>query len=202
MRVLKDDIYQAILKSARNEFIRKGFKDTSMRDIAKNAHVSLSNIYNYFKNKDEIFLAIVKPAKDNIFRFVEQQHTEENIDFNKMSTFHYQEETTEVYIQLLMKYKDELRLLLYHSEGSSMKNFRETFTEYLTQVSLKHMDIIKKHYPKVRHISPFFIHALCAFMVSTVGEIVIHNLSRQKIREFFGEYFKFEIAGWRELTGL
>ena len=202
MRVLKDDKYKSILQAARKEFIRKGFKDASMRTIAKNADVGLSNIYNYFKNKDEIFLAIVVPARDNIFAFVTEKHTEKHIDFNFMSTIDYQEETIETYIELLEKYKDELRLLLYHSEGSSIKNFREIFTEYLTNVSNNHMDIVKKHYPHVREVSPFFIHALCAFMVSIMGEIITHNLGKQKIRDFFREYFRFEIAGWRELIGL
>ena len=59
MRVLKDDKYKSILRAARKEFILRGFKDASMRTIAKDANVGLSNIYNYFKNKDEIFLEIV-----------------------------------------------------------------------------------------------------------------------------------------------
>ena len=202
MRILKDDKYKSILHTARKEFIHKGFKDASMRDIAKNANVGLSNIYNYFRNKDEIFLAIVNPAKDGIFAFVTEKHTEKYIDFEFMSTFTSQEESVESYIQLLVKYKEELRLLLYHSEGSSIKNFRDDFTEHLTKVSYNHMELIKKHYPHTKEVSPFFIHALCAFMVSIVGEIITHDLDKQRIREFFREYFQFEIAGWREVTGL
>ena len=202
MRILKDDKYNSILFAARNEFIGKGYKDASMRNIAENAGVGLSNIYNYFRNKDGIFLAIVTPAKESIFAFVSEQHTEKYIDFNFMSTFDYQEETIETYIQLLVKYKEELRLLLYHSEGSSIKNFRDDFTEYLTNVSNHHIELVKKHYPHANDVSPFFLHALCAFMVSIVGEIITHDLDKQKIREFFREYFKFEITGWRELIGL
>lgn len=202
MRILKDDKYNAILCAARQEFICKGFKDTSMRVVAKKANVGLSNIYNYFANKDELFLAVVKPAKDSFFAFVSDKHTEEYIDFSFMSTLRYQEETVEDYIRLLEKYKEELRLLLYHSEGSSLNNFRDDLTEFLTQVSFNHMDLVKKHYPHVNPVSPFFVHALCAFMVSTIGEIITHDLNREKIREFFREYFKFEIAGWRELIGI
>ncbi|WP_163175852.1 TetR/AcrR family transcriptional regulator [Bacteroides sp. 51] len=202
MRVLRDDKYNAILQSARNEFIDKGFKDASMRTIAREAGVGLSNIYNYFTNKDEIFLAIVEPAKAHLFAFLKEKHTEKHIDFEFMSTFAYQEETVEEYIHLLEEYKEELRLLLYHSEGSSIKNFRDLFTEYLTDVSNHHMGIVARHYPQVRDASPFFMHTLCAFMVSIVGEIITHDLDKQKIREFFREYFIFQIAGWRELIGI
>lgn len=202
MRIRKDDIYNSILCAARNEFIRRGFKDASMRDVARKADVGLSNIYNYFKNKDEIFLAVVKPARDQLFEFITEHHTERHIDFERMSTLTYQEKTIGTYIRLLEEYKAELRLLLYNSEGSSMANFRDDFTGHITQVSNNHMDILKKHYPGIREVSPFFIHALCAFMVSIVGEIITHDLSRKKIREFFKEYFEFQFAGWRTLTGI
>ncbi|BES60239.1 TetR/AcrR family transcriptional regulator [Dysgonomonas capnocytophagoides] len=202
MRVLKDDKYKSILRAARKEFILRGFKDASMRTIAKDANVGLSNIYNYFKNKDEIFLEIVSPARDDLFAFVKDKHTEKYIDFNFMSTRAYQEETVDVYIQLLIKYKEEIRLLLFYSQGSTMENFRETLTEYLTDVSNNHKAIVKNHYPQVQEVSSFFTHTLCAFMVSIVGEIVTHDMEKHKIREFFKEYFRFQIAGWRELTGI
>lgn len=202
MRVLRDDKYRSILGAARKEFIQKGFKDASMRTIAKDANVGLSNIYNYFASKDEIFLEIVSPARDDLFSFVKEKHTEKYIDFNFMSTLAYQEETVDVYIQLLIKYKEEIRLLLFQSQGSTMENFRETLTEYLTDVSNNHKTIVKKHYPQVHDVSSFFTHTLCAFMVSIVGEIVTHDMDKHKIREFFREYFRFQIAGWRELTGI
>lgn len=202
MRVLKDDKYKSILRAARKEFILRGFKDASMRTIAKDANVGLSNIYNYFKNKDEIFLEIVSPARDDLFAFVKDKHTEKYIDFNFMSTRAYQEETVDVYIQLLIKYKEEIQLLLFYSQGSTMENFRETLTEYLTDVSNNHKAIVKNHYPQVQEVSSFFTHTLCAIMVSIVGEIVTHDMEKHKIREFFKEYFRFQIAGWRELTGI
>ena len=200
MRVLDNDKYQLILDAARNEFINKGFKNTSMRIVAKKAGVGVSNIYSYFEGKNELFLAIVMPAKKALYAFIEQQHTEENIDFTRMSTFCYQEEVVEAYISLIYRYKEEIRLLLYHSDGSSLANFRDVFTDYLTKVSNSHMAIIKRYYPQAKEISSFFIHTLSSWMVSILGEIVTHNLSKQKVRSFFEECFKFEIAGWRELV--
>jgi len=201
MRLLKDDKYDSILEAARKEFIRKGFKDASMRDIAKNAGVGLSNIYNYFRNKDEIYLAIVKPVKDELFTFISRQHTEEYIDFHRSTTFGHQEAVIESYIDLIDRYHEELRLLLYRSDGSSVSGFRDAFTDHITQVSYNYMALEKKHFPNTKDVSRFFIHALASWMVSVLGEIVTHDLSKEKIREFFLEYFRFEFAGWRELTG-
>lgn len=202
MKLLKDEIFESILSVARQEFLSKGYKDTSMRDIAQKANVGLSNIYNYFKNKDEIYQAILNPAKNSIFMFITQQHTEENFNFSHVTPYGHNENAVEYYIELIEKYKEEYRLLLYCSEGSSMANFRDELTDHMTRVSHDYMALEKKHNSQAHAISPFFIHAMSSWMTSILGEIVTHNMDRQKIRDFFYEYFRFSFAGWRELTRL
>ncbi len=48
---------QRILDSALSLFMRKGFHQTSMRDIAREAGVSLGNAYNHFAGKRDLILA-------------------------------------------------------------------------------------------------------------------------------------------------
>lgn len=201
MRILKDDIYNSILLVARKEFVSKGFKDTSMRSIADDAKVSLSNIYNYFLNKDELFFTIVKPAKEKLFAFITEQHTDPYPNLENISPFGHDKKAIEYYIRLILKYKEEYRLLLYHSQGSSMENFRDMLTDHMTQVSYNFMELERRYYPNAGGISNFFIHAMSSWMVSILGEIVTHDLEQKKIREFFREYFRFAYAGWRELIG-
>ena len=201
MRVLKDEKYNSILQAAREEFVGNGFKGASMRDIARRAGVGLSNVYNYFRSKDDLYRAIVVPVRRDLFAFIAEQHTEERFDFNRLSAFGHDDEVIDRYIDLIYTYKEELRLLLYRSEGSSMEGFRDLFADYLTRVSRDYMELEKKHYPNARRISPFFLHVMCSWMVGVLGEIVTHDLDRPKIRAFFEEYFRFEFAGWRELTG-
>ncbi|MDD2437035.1 MAG: TetR/AcrR family transcriptional regulator [Massilibacteroides sp.] len=199
MRILKNHIYESILLTARKEFLSAGFKDASMRAIAQGANVGLSNIYNYFRNKDDIFRAIVQPALDDIYAYIDRQHSEENTDLERFSTIYYQEEAVESYIRLIDCYREELYLLFFQSEGSSIKNFRETFTDYLTDVNISYQQIVKKHYPASKEVSLFFMHTLSAWMVSILSEIIRHRISRRRMREFFREYFRFEFAGWQEL---
>ena len=40
-------------------FTRLGFHGTSVRDIAKEAGVSIGNLYNYYRTKEEIFTSII-----------------------------------------------------------------------------------------------------------------------------------------------
>lgn len=49
-----------IEEAALRVFTRQGFHGTSVREIANEAGVSLGNIYNYYKTKEEIFVSLVE----------------------------------------------------------------------------------------------------------------------------------------------
>lgn len=60
MQIKKDHIQNAILKAAAQDFLKYGYRKSSMRRMAENAGTRMSNFYNYFKSKDELFSYIVK----------------------------------------------------------------------------------------------------------------------------------------------
>ena len=66
MQVQKDHTQEQILKAARDAFLTHGFTKTTMRDVAHGAGVGLSNIYNYFENKEAIFRTLVQPLIDEL----------------------------------------------------------------------------------------------------------------------------------------
>ena len=49
-----------IIRVAIDLFSAKGFKGTSIRDIASAMGMSISNIYHYFGNKEGLWLAILE----------------------------------------------------------------------------------------------------------------------------------------------
>jgi AcrR family transcriptional regulator len=52
--------WRQIVDGARSVFLARGFDAASMGDIAKEAGVSKGTLYVYFKNKEELFAAIVQ----------------------------------------------------------------------------------------------------------------------------------------------
>lgn len=61
MQIKKEYTCEQIVEVAKKVFLKNGYAKTSMRDIAKGAGIGVSNIYNYFKSKDELFRHIVMP---------------------------------------------------------------------------------------------------------------------------------------------
>lgn len=57
--VLRDNRKLRIEKAAKTLFIKQGFHATSTRAIAARAGVSLGNVYNYYRTKEEILESII-----------------------------------------------------------------------------------------------------------------------------------------------
>lgn len=55
-----------ILQAALQCFLAKGFHQTSMRDIAQAAGVSLGNLYNHFPGKEAIILAVAVAESEEL----------------------------------------------------------------------------------------------------------------------------------------
>ena len=61
-QVQKDDVREAILESAREEFLEYGFEGSSMRRIAQKSRMTVGNLYRYFRSKEELSDTIVSPT--------------------------------------------------------------------------------------------------------------------------------------------
>jgi AcrR family transcriptional regulator len=49
-----------LVAAALRLFVQQGYHGTSMRDIASAAHLALGGIYNHFKDKEQIFDAVIR----------------------------------------------------------------------------------------------------------------------------------------------
>lgn len=52
--------------AAEDEFYKRGYRDASMRTIAKKANTTLGNIYNYFENKEALLDAVIGDIPEKI----------------------------------------------------------------------------------------------------------------------------------------
>lgn len=69
-----EGVYDKLIECAKAEFLEKGFKDASLRTIAKNAHTSTNSIYVRFGDKAGLFDALVKPHYETVMnRYIKTQ---------------------------------------------------------------------------------------------------------------------------------
>ena len=201
MQIPKDKIERKILAAAREEFTDSGFQLASMRKIADKAGVSVSNIYNYFENKDELFVAIVKPTISEIDKYFDDK--ELGCDYGKPEKW-----GLEYHLIMLGKLADFidanrqiLKMIAFSAHGSSLQNYRELLIERYTRICMECMKKAEQLYPGLKAgISQFFAHNIASFWMNIILEILMHGISRDKMLEFLKEIMKFMFYGYEGLT--
>ncbi len=58
--VMKKDIKERILNAAMRLFVKKGFFETTVDEISRSAKIAKGTVYLYFKDKSDIYIAIME----------------------------------------------------------------------------------------------------------------------------------------------
>lgn len=110
---------ESILEAALAEFSSNDFENASVNKIIKDANTSKGNFYHYFRNKEELYIALLKEAwrkkaefmnitdEKDIFVFLEKQvlagirFSRENPEYYQLSRRFSTEKNPNIYNRLL-----------------------------------------------------------------------------------------------------
>jgi AcrR family transcriptional regulator len=128
-----------ILKAATWLFANKGFKETSMSEVAAMTDTAGSNIFYHYRTKEDIFLAILKNTKEELLlefkRFVQEQQFANGLAML--------EGTIEFYLALSGS-RQELFLLLHHRFPYDLAAVNPTCREHLESIYTCFVDLFEK----------------------------------------------------------
>ena len=200
MQTLKPDTRQRILDVSKRLFLKKGFRETTTRDIAREAGINLSNLYHYFDSKDELFRQLLKPATDALETLLSERHGPRGYDISAIQAEGYADLELEEYMAVIGHHRSSLKLLLFKSQGSSLETYKEYFVEKATGQVLDWFRAMKRQHPEMNAgISDFFIHLNNVWMFTLLEEILMHDLPEEETRSVLSEYIQFELIGWRKM---
>ena len=165
MQTLKSDIRNRILSAAKEQFVQRGYLKTSMREIADAVDVGVGNLYNYFENKDELFCVILRPVSDALERMLQEHHGAKGADIMLICSEEYLKSAVDEYISLINKHGELMKILLFHSQGSSLETFREDYTNRSTEIVKTWFAEMKEKHPEINVVvSDFMIHLQAVWM--------------------------------------
>lgn len=190
-----------ILQAAREEFIAKGFRDASLRVIAREVGVTVSNIYNHFDNKDALFRAVLTPLLEASEAILKEHCSEENMELYMNTPSRYRDVTVDEFVKLTKHYRTEIKLLFLRSGGSSLEHYKDSLLERQVAFGLTYLRAFKEKYPQVySEVSPFFLKLSSTWWVNILTEIVSNDaLTEAELEQGLREYVTFATAGWKEL---
>ncbi|MBD3278720.1 MAG: TetR family transcriptional regulator [Candidatus Aegiribacteria sp.] len=193
---------ELILKAARQEFLEKGFRGGSLRNIAERVSATTGVIYTYFRNKDDIFRNLVEPAVNEIQHFLEMEETSFlDVKESGAGIREWFSRYLKFLIDLIERYPDAMRLLFVKSSGSGFENYRDQLIEIgknRGRNSFRELERTEEF--RGEEISDFFIHNLVNYVFDISVEIIKNDLPRKDLQQFEAEIRAFLFKGWNGLV--
>ena len=197
MQVQKTNIKSAVIREAKKQFLKNGFNNTNIREIASKAGVSIGNLYNYFPNKDALFHEVLRPVLREIEEAIRSYDEMDILGDEYLWSLEYHYEFIEKVALFLDKHRRELNLLLFKSQGSELEGFKEQFIEKYTGLMMRSITLYKEHYPDaIIPVSDFFIHTVTSLYTSVITELLMHNQSLEEMKNNLKELMTFMFYGW------
>ena len=186
------------------EFLDKGFRGASLRQIVRNAGVTTGAFYGYFSCKEALFASIVEPhAKALMNRFVDAQLSFSALPSSEKPQ-HVGVESGE-YIDWMVDYvyehKDPVKILFSCAEGTSYDNFIHNMVEIEEEATLNFLDILRQMGKDIPALDKSLCHIIASTMFDSIFEIVIHDIPYDEAKRNIKLLRDFYSAGWQRLMG-
>ncbi|NCB92523.1 MAG: TetR/AcrR family transcriptional regulator [Clostridia bacterium] len=193
-----------ILSAAMQEFLEKGFKSASLRNIVKTAGVTTGAFYGYYNSKEALFDALVgKHYHYFIDRFREAQREFADLPPDEQPNNLSSTSGECMHDMLLYAYDhlSEFKLILCHSDGTQFSNL----IDEIVQIEIKGTNDYLKVLAAIGNSSPQIDdqlkHMLITGMFNTFFEMIIHEMPLDKAVEYLKEMQAFYTAGWMRIMG-
>jgi AcrR family transcriptional regulator len=83
-----NDLEEKIFEAAFNLFAKKGYNNVTMKAVADEVGIAVGTLYNYYHNKDELFLNVLKQHLNHTFSIL-NDIIERDCDTNEFITVLY-----------------------------------------------------------------------------------------------------------------
>lgn len=196
---------EAILGVAKEEFLQYGYMEASMRRIASKAGCTTGMLYYRFKDKDEIFKALVKDGAD-LFEgeFMRMQKNFQALpdEVQVEGMFDYAGGGMEELNDILYAHFDAFKLIVCSGGGSSYEGYIERLVDAETQSTFRFINTLRSTGHNVPPVKKEMCHMLASAMLNGIFEVIAHDFSKEDAKKYIYDLRRFFSAGWGELFGM
>ena len=195
---------ERIHQAAKTEFLEKGYKDASLRNIVKSVGMTTGAFYGYYKSKEELFEALVGEHYEYILaRFKEAQQEFAELPHKQQPEVMGEISGLCMYDMLHYAYAhlEECKLILCCSEGTKFSSLIDEMVEIEVAATHAYQEVLRELGRPSPEIDPVLEHILITGMFHTFFELVIHEMPLGKAENYVKEMRAFYTAGWMKIMG-
>ncbi|MFX3636984.1 MAG: TetR/AcrR family transcriptional regulator [Candidatus Pristimantibacillus sp.] len=190
VQVLKDELRQAILRHAQDEFMEYGYSAASIKRIADKAGMSAGNLYRYYAGKEALFDAVVEPVYYEM-EMVIKSHVKESLD--EVDIF---ELVVHALTDLIERIGRPLLILIDSSKGTKHEDAVIKLQKMMVDNVAGHLNT----YNSVQGREVFTEQAAWPISVAFMQgyfEIMRRHLDTEECKSMVRQYVSFWYQGWR-----
>ncbi len=195
---------ERIHQAARLEFLEKGFRSASLRNIVKSVGMTTGAFYGYYKSKEDLFDALVGEHYDYLIgRFKDAQQEFADLPYEKQPEVLGEISGLCMFDMLHYAYAhlEECKLILCCSDGTRFAGLIDEMVEIETDATHAYFKILEELGRPSPQIDPQLEHILITGMFHTFFELVIHEMPLNAAENYVKEMRAFYTAGWMKIMG-
>jgi len=183
------DTRELLLRSAKEEFLAKGYEGASLRDICSGAGLTTGALYSQFGGKEEMFSALVDPMMEEYMGIYSEVMAKE------LENFSSEEDNEMAVITFAVSHRDEFRLLFDCSQGTKYEGFKERLIN----------DLFYPGYQSVfdryagRPVDPALVKIILRMKFEQYMELIYGGYTMEKVSELMKQLTAFAEAGFDRL---
>ena len=196
---------ERLLESAKAEFAEKGYTKASLRKICAGAGVTTGALYFFFKDKEDLFTAIVGQPFDDLKKIMVQHFADENdiLTSSDMTELKRHingghDEIAAVLIHHLYSNYDAFTLLLTKSQGSKFENCVDEIVEMTDNIYSAMAENMAKQFPNMR-VNTYMRHWLTHMMIDAFIHLFTHERDEQRALSNMRKILNFLVKGWGDM---
>ena len=191
-------VSERLLECARSEFLDKGFRAASIREIAKKAETSARAVYTRCPNKEGLFNAIVSPVSDGLIELYQNyanQFWPKNAGGD--GTAAISSDDTAIYVDMInyiYDHKDEFLLMQTSLEGKWHTALIEALTDKNISYVSKWTELAEGAESE-KELMMKVLHMLTNSFYASMFEPLRHGMNRREARFYIEKLCAFFVAG-------
>lgn len=205
MRPINEKLAADLLEAGKQEFLAKGFRDASMRNIAARLGVTTGAIYRYYSDKEALFDALVSEAAGGLveeYRRVQREFSAMPLEKQLENLPKISDDGQMWMMEYLYDHFDAFKLIACHSAGTSYEHYLDILIDIEVTASHVLLDNMSEAGMQVRRMDEELLHIVASALFSGMFETIRHDMPRKKAIAYMESLRDFYGAGWMKLLGL
>ena len=194
-----------LLEAGKTEFLQKGYKNASLRSIARQAGVTTGAIYGYYPDKAALFSALVSEPAIHLrdwYLSVQREFDAFPAQYKEKQLHGYTSRALEEFISYVYLHFEAFKLVVCCSSGTEYEHYIDSLIEIEiehTRLFIEALRGLGKHIPP---LDDDMSHILTGAFYYGIFETVAHDMPEERAVQYIRTLNKFYSAGWDTILGL